>query len=45
MLETLLFVLGVNIAGFLIAFRLKTDKLTDISYAVSCLKKKLDVLW
>lgn len=35
MLETLLFVLTVNIVGFLVAFRLKTDKLTDISYAAS----------
>jgi steroid 5-alpha reductase family enzyme len=35
MLETLLFVLGLNMAGFLVAFRFKTDKLTDISYALS----------
>lgn len=35
MLETLFFVLGLNIIGFLIAFRYKTDKLTDISYALS----------
>lgn len=35
MLETLLFVLALNFVGFLVAFRFKTDKLTDISYALS----------
>jgi steroid 5-alpha reductase family enzyme len=35
MLETLLFVLALNAVGFLIAFKFKTDKLTDISYALS----------
>ncbi len=33
----LLIVLGINIALFLIAYRLKSDKLTDISYALSFL--------
>lgn len=35
MLETLIFALGLNIAMFLVAFYKKTDKLTDISYAVT----------
>ncbi|MCA9328965.1 DUF1295 domain-containing protein [Candidatus Saccharibacteria bacterium] len=35
MLETLAFVLVLNTAGFLVAFQRKTDKLTDISYALS----------
>jgi len=35
MLETLLFALGLNTAMFLVAFYKKTDKLTDISYAVT----------
>jgi steroid 5-alpha reductase family enzyme len=35
MLETLIFALGLNIVMFLVAFSLKTDKLTDISYAVT----------
>jgi steroid 5-alpha reductase family enzyme len=35
MIETLIFVLTLNIIGFLIAFKFKTDKLTDISYALS----------
>lgn len=35
MIETLLFALGLNVAMFLIAFYKKTDKLTDISYAVT----------
>ncbi len=35
MLETLYFVIALNLIGFLVAFRFKTDKLTDISYALS----------
>ena len=35
MIETLIFALGLNIAMFLVAFYKKTDKLTDISYAVT----------
>ena len=35
MLETLIFALVLNIAMFLIAFYKKTDKLTDISYALT----------
>lgn len=35
MVATLLFALALNIAMFFIAFRNKTDKLTDISYAVT----------
>ncbi len=35
MLETLIFALVLNTIGFLIAFKFKTDKLTDISYALS----------
>lgn len=35
MIETLVFVLVLNIVGLLIAYSFKTDKLTDISYAVS----------
>lgn len=35
MLETLGFVVALNVVGFLVAFKFKTDKLTDISYALS----------
>jgi steroid 5-alpha reductase family enzyme len=35
MIETLLFALVLNMVMFLVAFRFKTDKLTDISYAVT----------
>lgn len=35
LLFALLISLGINIVGFLVAFRLKTDKLTDFSYALS----------
>ncbi len=35
MLESLAFVLALNAVGFLIAFARKSDKLTDISYALS----------
>lgn len=35
MIETLIFSLVLNIAMFLVAYRNKTDKLTDISYALT----------
>lgn len=35
LLQMLILSLAINIAGFLIAFKLKTDKLTDFSYAFS----------
>lgn len=35
MLETLIFAITLNLIMFVIAFRLKTDKLTDISYAAT----------
>lgn len=35
LLVTLLISLSINILGFLVAYRLKTDKLTDFSYALS----------
>jgi steroid 5-alpha reductase family enzyme len=35
LLESLLLSLGINIAMFLVAYRQKSDKLTDISYALS----------
>ena len=35
MFETLIFALALNLVGFMIAYPLKTDKLTDISYALT----------
>ncbi|HRV76307.1 MAG: DUF1295 domain-containing protein [Candidatus Nomurabacteria bacterium] len=35
LITTLIISLAINIIGFLVAFRLKTDKLTDFSYALS----------
>lgn len=35
MLETLLFALGLNLVMFVIAYSLRTDKLTDIAYATT----------
>lgn len=35
MLETLVFALALNLIGFGFAFRFKTDKLTDMSYALT----------
>lgn len=35
LLTTLLIAVAINVVGFLVAFKLKTDKLTDFSYALS----------
>ncbi len=41
----LLIVLGINIALFLIAYRYKSDKLTDISYALSFLALDIAIIF
>lgn len=44
-LTSLAIALGINIVLFLIAFRLKSDKLTDISYALSFLSLNIVALY
>jgi steroid 5-alpha reductase family enzyme len=41
----LLIVLGINIALFLVAYRFKSDKLTDISYALSFLALDVAIIF
>lgn len=36
-IDALIFVVALNLAGFLIAYKLKSDKLTDLSYGLSFL--------
>jgi steroid 5-alpha reductase family enzyme len=45
LLESLAVSLGINIAMFLVAYRFKSDKLTDVSYALTFVVLAVVAFW